>query len=59
MRIAIFGTGGAGGYFGAQLARVGEDLTFIARGEHLEAIRRVRQLQEAAGPDSSVHRGRT
>ena len=39
MRIAIFGTGGAGGYFGAQLARVGEDLTFIARGEHLEAIR--------------------
>jgi len=39
MRIAIFGTGGAGGYFGAQLARAGEDVTFIARGEHLEAIR--------------------
>lgn len=39
MRIAIFGTGGAGGYFGAQLARSGEDVTFIARGEHLEAIR--------------------
>ena len=31
MRIAIFGTGGAGGYFGAQLARAGEDVTFIAR----------------------------
>jgi ketopantoate reductase len=38
MRIAIFGTGGAGGYFGAQLARVGEDVIFIARGEHLQAI---------------------
>lgn len=39
MRIAIFGTGGAGGYFGAQLARAGEDVTFIARGDHLRAIR--------------------
>jgi 2-dehydropantoate 2-reductase len=39
MRIAIFGTGGAGGYFGAQLARAGEDVIFIARGEHLQAIR--------------------
>ena len=39
MRIAIFGTGGAGGYFGAQLALAGEDVTFIARGEHLKAIR--------------------
>jgi 2-dehydropantoate 2-reductase len=40
MRIAIFGTGGAGGYFGAQLARAGEQVIFIARGEHLQAIRR-------------------
>jgi 2-dehydropantoate 2-reductase len=39
MRIAIFGTGGAGGYFGAQLARAGEEVIFIARGEHLHAIR--------------------
>jgi 2-dehydropantoate 2-reductase len=39
MRIAVFGTGGAGGYFGAQLARAGEDVAFIARGEHLRAIR--------------------
>src|SRR5215475_7822245 len=39
MRIVIFGTGGAGGYFGAQLARAGEDVVFIARGEHLRAIR--------------------
>ena len=38
MRIAIYGTGGAGGYFGAQLARSGEDVTFIARGQQLTAI---------------------
>jgi 2-dehydropantoate 2-reductase len=31
MRVAIYGTGGAGGYFGAQLARTGGDVTFIAR----------------------------
>jgi 2-dehydropantoate 2-reductase len=39
MRIAIFGVGGVGGYFGAQLARAAEDVTFIARGAHLQAIR--------------------
>ncbi len=39
MRIAVFGTGGAGGYYGARLAQAGEDVTFIARGEHLRAIR--------------------
>ena len=39
MRIVIFGTGGVGGYFGGRLAKAGEDVTFIARGEHLRAIR--------------------
>lgn len=39
MRIAVFGTGGVGGYFGGRLAKAGEDVTFIARGEHLRAIR--------------------
>jgi 2-dehydropantoate 2-reductase len=38
MRVAIYGTGGAGGYFGAQLAGAGEDVTFVARGQHLKAI---------------------
>jgi 2-dehydropantoate 2-reductase len=38
MKIAIFGAGGVGGYFGGRLAQAGEDVTFIARGEHLEAI---------------------
>jgi 2-dehydropantoate 2-reductase len=40
MRIAVFGAGGVGGYFGARLAAAGQDVHFIARGEHLEAIRR-------------------
>src|ERR1044071_5371271 len=39
MRIVIFGTGGVGGFFGGRLARAGEDVTFIARGEHLHAIK--------------------
>jgi len=39
MKIAIMGTGGVGGYYGALLARAGQDVTFIARGEHLKAIR--------------------
>ena len=39
MRIAVMGTGGVGGYFGAMLARAGHDVTFIARGPHLAAIR--------------------
>jgi 2-dehydropantoate 2-reductase len=38
MRIAVMGTGGTGGYFGGLLARAGEEVTFIARGAHLEAI---------------------
>jgi 2-dehydropantoate 2-reductase len=38
MRIAIFGTGGVGGYFGGRLAQAREDVTFIARGDHLHTI---------------------
>lgn len=39
MRIAIMGAGGVGGYFGARLAQAGHDVTFIARGRHLEALK--------------------
>jgi 2-dehydropantoate 2-reductase len=39
MKIAILGSGAVGGYYGAQLARAGHDVTFIARGAHLAAIR--------------------
>lgn len=40
MRIAIFGSGGVGGYFGGKLAAAGEDVTFLARGAHLNALQR-------------------
>ncbi|MGB2895029.1 MAG: 2-dehydropantoate 2-reductase [Anaerolineales bacterium] len=40
MKIAIFGTGGVGGYFGGLLARADHDVAFIARGQHLAAMRK-------------------
>ena len=39
MRYAVMGSGAVGGYYGAKLARAGHDVTFIARGAHLAAIR--------------------
>lgn len=39
MKIVVMGTGGVGGYYGGLLARLGHEVTFIARGVHLEAIR--------------------
>jgi 2-dehydropantoate 2-reductase len=39
MRIAVVGTGGIGGPYGAALARAGAEVTFVARGAHLEAMR--------------------
>ncbi|MBU4225487.1 MAG: ketopantoate reductase family protein [Chloroflexi bacterium] len=40
MKIAIMGSGGIGAYYGGLLARAGNEVTFIARGAHLEAIRK-------------------
>lgn len=40
MKIAVFGSGGVGGYFGGRLAQAGEQVVFIARGEHLDALRK-------------------
>jgi hypothetical protein len=39
MHIAVVGAGGTGGYFGGLLARAGEEVTFIARGETLTVLR--------------------
>ena len=39
VRIAIVGAGGIGGYFGEKLARAGQDVSFIARGAHLAAMK--------------------
>jgi len=40
MKILIYGAGGVGGYFGAKLAKAGNDVTFVARGKHLKAIQK-------------------
>ena len=40
MKIAIMGTGGVGGYYGGLLAKQGHEVTFIARGAHLQAIQK-------------------
>ena len=39
LRIAIMGSGGVGGYFGARLVKGGADVHFVARGSHLAAMR--------------------
>jgi len=39
MRIAVMGAGSTGGYFGGMLVRAGNEVSLIARGAHLEAIR--------------------
>jgi 2-dehydropantoate 2-reductase len=39
MRVAVIGAGGVGGAFGAALANAGADVTFVARGAHLQAMR--------------------
>jgi 2-dehydropantoate 2-reductase len=51
MRIAVFGTGGVGGYFGGRLAQAGESVVFIARGAHLAAMRARGLRVESVGGD--------
>jgi 2-dehydropantoate 2-reductase len=40
MKITVMGTGGVGGYFGAKLAKAGHDVAFVARGNHLKAMKK-------------------
>jgi len=40
VHVVVMGSGGVGGYFGAKLLRAGVEVTMVARGPHLEAIRR-------------------
>jgi 2-dehydropantoate 2-reductase len=53
MRIAVIGAGGVGGAFGAALAKAGAEVTFVARGAHLTAMR-TRGLK-VLGPRGDVH----
>jgi 2-dehydropantoate 2-reductase len=58
MKFAIFGTGGVGGYFGGRLAQAGNDVTFIARGAHLAAIRASGLRVESISGDFTIHPAR-
>jgi 2-dehydropantoate 2-reductase len=40
MKILIIGSGGVGGFYGAKLVRAGHDVTFVARGAHLQAMQK-------------------
>jgi len=51
LRIAIMGSGGVGGYFGARLVKGGADVHFVARGAHLAAMRE-RGLAVEGGPEA-------
>ena len=53
MKIAIFGSGGVGGYFGGKLAAAGEDVTFLARGAHLAAMQS--EGLHITSPNGDVH----
>jgi 2-dehydropantoate 2-reductase len=55
MRIAVVGSGGVGSYFGGRLAQAGEDVVFVARGPHLDAIRASGLRVESADGDFLIH----
>src|SRR5262245_50688880 len=51
LRIAVVGVGGVGGAFGARLAKTGHQVTFIARGETLNALRTKGLILESVDGD--------
>lgn len=55
MKIVFFGTGAVGGYYGGRLAHAGQDVTFIARGAHLTAIRETGLRVDSIQGDFLVH----
>jgi len=54
MKIAMMGSGGVGGFFGGRLAHAGYDVSFIARGAHLAAMRE-RGLVIENAPQGDIH----
>ena len=55
MRLAVVGAGATGGFLGGMLARAGHDVTLIARGAHLEAMRRRGLVVRGAEGEFTVH----
>src|SRR4029453_10245411 len=56
VHVVVMGSGGVGGYFGAKLLRAGVEVTMVARGPHLEAIRRAGLTIRSAVEGESVVR---
>lgn len=54
MRVAVIGSGGVGGFVGGTLARAGHDVAFLARGEHLRALRERGLRVRSTGGDFDV-----
>jgi len=54
MRILIYGAGGIGGYFGGKLAQAGNSISIIARGNHLEAIKKDGLIVESINGDFKI-----
>lgn len=54
MKIAIYGAGGVGGYFGGRLAQAGADVHLIARGDHLETLQQDGLLVESVAGDFTI-----
>ena len=54
MKIAIYGAGGVGGYFGGRLAQAGADVHLVARGEHLDALQQEGLRVESIHGDFAV-----
>jgi 2-dehydropantoate 2-reductase len=54
MRIAVVGAGGVGAFYGARLVRAGDDVVFLARGAHLEALRARGLTLKSAGGESTL-----
>jgi len=55
MKILIYGTGGVGGYFGARLSQAGNHVTFVARGNHFEAIKKKGLQLKSVNGDYTVY----
>lgn len=54
MKIAIIGSGGVGGYFGGKLAKAGNEVIFVARGNHLKAMQQKGLIVKSLNGDFSV-----
>jgi 2-dehydropantoate 2-reductase len=54
MRIAVMGAGGVGGYFGGRLAQAGHEVSFVARGKHLEAIKAKGVMLKSPHGDATI-----